>query len=130
MRPWREAPSVSFVIDGINPKSPPFPSAPLHDLDENLFPICVCAVITTIDPPSKIVHQLAGMKSLCVCIVADEKSATVYDVPGDVVYLTPAMQVCVTDRCMCSLSLHRHSYHTSTHLKPCIRKVLPCSILK
>jgi len=94
MRAWREAPSLSSVMSAINTQRSTSPSAPLNDLDGHPFPICaVWAVITTINPPSKVVHQLADMKSLCVCIVADEKSAPVYDVSGDVVYLMPAMQV-------------------------------------
>ncbi len=94
MRAWREAPSLSSVMSSINKERSSFPSAPLNDPDGHPFPICdVWAVITTINPPSKVVHQLASMKGLCVCIVADEKSAPVYDVSGNVVYLTPAMQV-------------------------------------
>ncbi len=94
MRAWREAPSLSSVMSAINAQMSSFPSAPLNDPDGHPFPICaVWAVITTINPPSEVVHQLANMKGLCVCIVADEKSAPVYDVSGDVVYLTPAMQV-------------------------------------
>lgn len=54
----------------------------------------VWAVITTINPPSKVIHQLHNMTGTCLCIVADKKSPLAYDLAGDeVVYLTPETQV-------------------------------------
>jgi len=68
-------------------------SAPLQDSDGQPFPICAFwAVITSINPPTKTVEQLAAMPDTCVCVVADKKSPVSY-VISNVIYLTPEMQV-------------------------------------
>jgi len=68
-------------------------SAPLQDSDGQPFPICAFwAVITSINPPTKTVEQLAAMPDTCVCVVADKKSPVNYGI-SNVVYLTPEMQV-------------------------------------
>ena len=68
-------------------------SAPLQDSDGQPFPICAFwAVITSINPPTKTVEQLAAMPDTCVCVVADKKSPVSYGI-SNVVYLTPEMQV-------------------------------------
>jgi len=68
-------------------------SAPLRDSDGQLFPICAFwAVITSINPPTKTVEQLAAMPDICVCVVADKKSPVSYGI-NKVTYLTPEMQV-------------------------------------
>jgi len=57
------------------------------------YPMCdTWAVITTSTGPTTIVRQLASIKDICVCVVADEESPDQYDVDG-VVYLTPDIQV-------------------------------------
>jgi hypothetical protein len=64
-------------------------------VDENgqAFPICeIWAVITSINPPTKTVSQLAAMSDVCVCVVADAKSPATYGLEN-VVYLTPSIQV-------------------------------------
>lgn len=66
---------------------------PLLDETGQPFPICeVWAVITSINPPTKTVSQLAAMPDVCVCVVADVKSPAAYNVQS-VVYLTPSIQV-------------------------------------
>lgn len=52
------------------------------------------AVITSINPPTTIVKQLATVKQdLCVVVVADKKSPSIYEVDGNnVVYLTVEKQ--------------------------------------
>ena len=68
-------------------------SAPLRDSDGQPFPICAFwAVITSINPITKTVEQLAAMPDTCVCVVADKKSPLSYGI-SNVIYLTPEMQV-------------------------------------
>lgn len=68
--------------------------------DENglNFPRCdYWAVITSVNPPTKTVEQLAAMSDLCVCVVADKKSPNDYGL-HNVIYLTPRIQVCIPKR--------------------------------
>jgi hypothetical protein len=70
-------------------------SAPLQNSDGQPFPICAFwAVITSINPPTRTVEQLAAMPDTCVCVVADKKSPLSYGI-SNVVYLTPEMQVLI-----------------------------------
>jgi len=71
---------------------------PLLDETRQPFPICdVWAVITSINPLTKAVSQLAAMPAVCVCVVADIKSPAAYNVQS-VVYLTTSIQVCEAAR--------------------------------
>lgn len=87
---------------------------PLLDETGHPFPICeVWAVITSINPPTKTVLQLAAMPDVCVCVVADIKSPVVYNVQS-VVYLTTSIQVCSSNRYpgpIMDFSNRPNSYH-------------------
>lgn len=66
---------------------------PLADSTGRSFPMSEAwAVITTINPPTKTLRLLAEIPDLRLCVVADRKSPTDYELPG-AVYLTPDMQV-------------------------------------
>ena len=74
-------------------KSASIDSAPLLDAFQLPYPVCEAwTVITSINPPTKIVEQLAALPEMCVCIVADMKSPQNYAVKN-IIYLTPDVQV-------------------------------------
>lgn len=128
--PRRDTPCLPSLVSA-QIKGHSLPVAPLTRPDGRRYPICeVWAVITTINSPSKVVHQLSNITGTCICIVADEKSPLSYDVKGDnVVYLTPEMQVRIsfsvsgeisnknaphTDDAYSYLILYRNRYPTAS----------------
>ena len=73
------------------------PLSSLSSTDNDMTPSCeVWAVLmSTSDSPSKLVHQLAAIHDVCVCVVAADKDSpsVLYHELDSVVYLTTEIQV-------------------------------------